>query len=94
MGRSLADVLTGSIYLDALQPRTVELVLAAVVELFDRGFGDSGPIGIYVSDIQPGGLEHRKLRGELCGGFEARRELTENVVLAGLYRRLIEPGFM
>lgn len=39
VGRALAHVMTRSLYLNALSGRSVELVLAAVVELFDRGFG-------------------------------------------------------
>ncbi|PID38893.1 MAG: hypothetical protein CSA65_01465 [Proteobacteria bacterium] len=37
--RALVHVLTRSLYVAALPGRKVELILAAVVELFDRGFG-------------------------------------------------------
>jgi len=40
VGRGLAAILTRSLYLDALQPRTVELLLAGVAALFERGYGD------------------------------------------------------
>lgn len=39
-GRALADILTRSLYLAALQPRTAELLLAAVASLFERGYGE------------------------------------------------------
>jgi tetratricopeptide (TPR) repeat protein len=42
-GRALAAVLTRSLYLAALAPRSVELLLATVVELFDKGY--SGYLG-------------------------------------------------
>jgi len=40
VGRALAAILTRSLYLTALQPRTVELLLAAVAALFERGYGE------------------------------------------------------
>jgi cellulose synthase operon protein C len=39
MGRALAEILSRSLYLQVLQHRTMEILLAAVVELFERGFG-------------------------------------------------------
>jgi hypothetical protein len=39
VGRALTGVLTRSLYLSVLPPRSVELLLAAVVELFEKGFG-------------------------------------------------------
>jgi tetratricopeptide (TPR) repeat protein len=37
-GRALAGVLTRSLYLSVLPPRSVELLLAAIVELYEKGF--------------------------------------------------------
>jgi len=40
VGRALADVLARTLYLHALQARTVELLLAAVATLFERSYGE------------------------------------------------------
>jgi hypothetical protein len=42
-GRALAAILSRSLYLSVLSPRTIELLMAAIVELFERGY--SGYLG-------------------------------------------------
>lgn len=39
-GRALAEILSRSAYINVMPSRSLELLLAAVVELFERGFGD------------------------------------------------------
>jgi tetratricopeptide (TPR) repeat protein len=50
VGRALCRVLTRSLYLWALKPRSVQLLLAGVTSLFERGFGEH-ELGHEVEDL-------------------------------------------